>query len=172
MLPVRNLTTADEVFANAKRVRATFFPSRQIAPAQVQAAPKAVAEDLVVAVETQSAQEKFRSNSAGISGEVVRDVIDLCGLLPGAMHEVITPRDKARQIVRAAAMRHGVTVEDILGTCKVPRLIEARFEAIAEVYVALPQWSLKRLGQFFGGRDHTTILNAVKRMGVRRGGAV
>jgi chromosomal replication initiation ATPase DnaA len=42
---------------------------------------------------------------------------------------------------------------------------------MAAAYQQRPDLSLPQLGKMFGGRDHTTILYAVRKAGAYRGGA-
>jgi chromosomal replication initiation ATPase DnaA len=41
---------------------------------------------------------------------------------------------------------------------------------MAEIYVQCPGMSLPEIGRMFGGRDHTTVIHAIKKLGVWRGG--
>lgn len=79
----------------------------------------------------------------------------------------IRPRAPAREIIARVAFWHGVTTEDILSRRKPRKLATARFDAIAAVKIAYPNISSPRLGQLFGGRDHTTILHALRMRGLR-----
>ena len=72
-------------------------------------------------------------------------------------------------IIRDVAERHGVHPCDITGVSRATRVVAARFAAIAESYVERPDLSMPALGRLFGGRDHTTILHAVRKAGVYRG---
>jgi len=71
-------------------------------------------------------------------------------------------------IIRQAAERHGISARRLLGRGMNRQLVEARVDAMATAYVARPDLSLPALGRLFG-RDHTTILHAVRKAGVYRG---
>ena len=71
-----------------------------------------------------------------------------------------------RLVLRDIAKEHGVTVSDLLSRSYGKKVIAARLSAYAAVQEARPSWSTTRLGMFFG-RDHTTILHALQRMGAR-----
>jgi chromosomal replication initiation ATPase DnaA len=73
------------------------------------------------------------------------------------------------QIVAAIAKRHGVTFNDIMGPCRKRNIVAARYEAIVTVAQLRHLWSLPKLGRFFGGRDHTTILHCIRKMAVETG---
>lgn len=65
----------------------------------------------------------------------------------------------------------GVSVQDICGIKRSVAIVEPRHKAMAKVYDERPDLSLGEIGKHFGGRDHTTVQSAVKKMGVWRGGA-
>lgn len=65
----------------------------------------------------------------------------------------------------------GLTVSDICGTRRSVSIVEPRHKAMARVYEERRDLSLGDIGKHFGGRDHSTALAAVKKMGVWRGGA-
>lgn len=65
----------------------------------------------------------------------------------------------------------GLTVNDICGTRRSASIVEPRHKAMAKVYEERTDLSLGDIGKHFGGRDHSTALSAVKKMGVWRGGA-
>jgi chromosomal replication initiation ATPase DnaA len=71
----------------------------------------------------------------------------------------------ARQIIAAVAAEHGVTVAEIVGHRRSLWIVKARWEAIRRV-ADETGWSLHRIGRAFGDRDHTTILHALRKMGV------
>ena len=79
----------------------------------------------------------------------------------------ITPKQFTLAIVGDVASRHGVTVEEILGPRRHRHIINARFEAIAKVVEARPQWSYPTIGKLFN-RDHSTIMSALDKIGARR----
>ena len=57
---------------------------------------------------------------------------------------------------------HGVTFEDIAGPRRTVSIIKPRFLVCRMLRDELG-WSLPRIGRLLGGRDHTTILWAVRR---------
>jgi chromosomal replication initiator protein len=67
-----------------------------------------------------------------------------------------------RDIIATVADEFGVTPADILGKSHKPEFTRPRFAAI---YLArhTGKRSLPEIGRAFGGRDHTTILNALRR---------
>jgi hypothetical protein len=76
---------------------------------------------------------------------------------------------ETKQLVSAIAKRHGVTFQDIMGPCRRAKIVAARFEAIVTVAQLRHTWSLPQIGRFFGDRDHTTILHAIRTQAVKTG---
>lgn len=58
--------------------------------------------------------------------------------------------------------------QDIKGSSRKSEIVEARHRAIAAVYAAKPNLSPAQIGNLFGGRDHSTVLHAVQKFGVKR----
>ena len=92
----------------------------------------------------------------GVSASVIRN--DFCALRLGG---TVKFNPGADRIIAEVAAHHEVAVGDILGRCREPRIVKARFEAISRVQ-AETGMSLPSLCKKFG-RDHTSILNALHR---------
>lgn len=73
---------------------------------------------------------------------------------------------RARAIIEQVAKETGIPYAMIVGCSRNAVIVEARFEAIARV-ATNTGWSLPRIGRVFN-RDHTSILNALKKKGVLR----
>lgn len=73
-----------------------------------------------------------------------------------------------RNLVARTAFEHGSSWVDVLGTYRGPAVIRARHAVWVAVAIARPRWSVSRIAKFFS-RDHTTILNAFKRLGYVHG---
>lgn len=83
--------------------------------------------------------------------------------------EPIPIRTSARKVIAQVADQFALSPSDIIGQGRSRDLIMARFAAVYAVAIARPDLSLPAIGRAFGGRDHTTILHAlrsVKRDGV------
>jgi chromosomal replication initiation ATPase DnaA len=109
--------------------------------------------------------DKLRRDSA-ITVEIER--LRLQALIDDAnLRHRTTP---AITIVEMVAAWHDFPVHEILSTNKPAPLVEARFDAIAAVWlncsIAGRKMSLKEIGRVFGGRDHTTILHALRMRGL------
>ena len=79
-----------------------------------------------------------------------------------------TPKQFTMAIVESVVARHpGVTVDDVFGNSRRRPIINARFEAIAEVAQSRQHWSFPTLGKLFN-RDHSTIMSALQKVGVKK----
>lgn len=76
------------------------------------------------------------------------------------------PKSRARMIRKQVAEEHGLRLAEIDGPRRSKLIVAARHEAMARVYVECPELSTPEIGRMFGNRDHSTVLNAVRRMGV------
>jgi chromosomal replication initiator protein len=73
------------------------------------------------------------------------------------------PEITAAQIMGATAQYFGVTVDDLCGASRSRVLVTARQIAM---YLCreLTDLSLPKIGQTFGGRDHTTVMHADRKI--------
>jgi hypothetical protein len=72
-----------------------------------------------------------------------------------------------RVIAEEVACRHGLSVRDLIGTQRAAKVSVARHEA---AYCIWSQGhSYAQVGRWLGGRDHTTIIHAVRRHAERNG---
>ena len=87
----------------------------------------------------------------------------------GVLADLLTehqPRPITPQVVLdATAKLFGIAVEDIVGKARTRDLVDARHIAM---YVCRqqtnPPLSFPQIAKAFGGRDHTTVMNAVSRI--------
>lgn len=77
-------------------------------------------------------------------------------------------RVPVHDLISSVAAKHGVPYDMITGASRASAVVAIRHEAMALVYQKRPDLSLPQIGKFFGGRDHTTILHAVHKLGVHR----
>lgn len=91
-----------------------------------------------------------------------RGLVDIASIVA----DLQPPRRLVADIIRDVAARTGVPVRRITGRGASRHIVAARHEAIVETYLTRPDLSLPMIGRMFGNRDHTTILYALKRMGV------
>ncbi len=62
----------------------------------------------------------------------------------------------------------GVSYEEVTGSRKMQRIVDARHACIAAVFIERPDMSYSMIAQEFGHRDHTTVLRAIRKMGLAR----
>lgn len=79
-----------------------------------------------------------------------------------------TIHDTVQRIIRSIAREAGtyVTVEEVMGKCRCKHIVNVRHRAMAEVYLQFPWMSYPQMGRLFGGRDHSTIMSALRKQGV------
>ena len=63
----------------------------------------------------------------------------------------------------------GISVEDLKGCHRSRYVVKARHRAMYEVYMQRRDMSYPAIGRWFGGRDHTTALWAVKKVAAMKG---
>lgn len=68
----------------------------------------------------------------------------------------------ALALVKFAALKHGLRVEDIMGRSRLVNIVRARHEAIWLVKSHRPWMSLPEIGRIFN-IDHTTVLHAIRK---------
>ena len=95
-------------------------------------------------------------NRAPVDLDITRHVLD--GLLPDRTGPEIT----AEAIMEQTAQYFGVTVDDLTGG---PAQVLVTARQIA-MYLCreLTDLSLPKIGQSFGGRDHTTVMHAERKI--------
>ena len=74
----------------------------------------------------------------------------------------MTPRERRMAVIDAVAAAHGVTRDDILGKCRVPKIVRARDEVIYRLRTER-RYSLQRIAELMGRDDHTTVWAALNR---------
>src|SRR3990167_7371003 len=77
-------------------------------------------------------------------------------------HDRGTPQD-ARKILEQVALKHNVSIWSMKYGGREKWLCAARFEACYRLRRELYLNSYPRIGRVMGGRDHTTILHAIRR---------
>lgn len=72
---------------------------------------------------------------------------------------MMTPHERRMAHVRDVCEQHGVSVKEVLGKSKLPKIVEVRqilFWDFREDGMSFPE-----IGRFFG-RDHTTVISGMK----------
>lgn len=92
------------------------------------------------------------------------------GLSPGPVATAAAstqPKDLIGRILATVAADSGVPVEVILSPLRSREAVRARQTGLYLAYVMSGK-SLPEIGRRFGGRDHTTVLHAVRKIGALR----
>jgi len=78
-----------------------------------------------------------------------------------------TVRAEVHQIIReiSAATGSDVTVADVMGRSRFQYIVDVRHLAMVEVSKRFPWMSYPQMGRLFGGRDHSTVMHALKKFG-------
>lgn len=80
------------------------------------------------------------------------------------LDKLLTPQPPMPSMVRIAgevAAKHGVTVDELKSERRIHQFVRARQEAMWRCYHEARK-SYPQIAQFFGGRDHTTAIHAVR----------
>lgn len=85
-----------------------------------------------------------------------RDVMDLYSLSPFTIRWT-------DQIIQSVEMHFNVTVSEMRGKRRHRQIAYARFAAMHLIH-KYRQYSLPKIGKMFGGRDHTTVIHALRRV--------
>jgi hypothetical protein len=78
-------------------------------------------------------------------------------------------RKTVADVIRETAAKHRISVADLIGQSRERRYVRPRQEAMYRVFTECPHISYPESGRRMGGRDHTTVLNGVKRHCARIG---
>lgn len=71
--------------------------------------------------------------------------------------------EKAAAVRDAIEAEAGLSPGAVTGACRAEFILPARFAAILCIHDEMPEISLPQLGAIMGGRDHSTIMHALKR---------
>lgn len=77
-------------------------------------------------------------------------------------HDPSSPKNRVNQIMRFVASFHSRTVDEIKSPSRIQPLVRARHDAMFVAKI-ITNRSLPEIGRRFGNRDHTTVLNAIKK---------
>ena len=80
----------------------------------------------------------------------------------GPLNDRSPARASIASIIRKTASEHGLSASQITGRNRTARVAKARHEAVLRVHET-GRYTFSQIGREFGGRDHTTMLNSIKR---------
>lgn len=103
------------------------------------------------------AKEKPRDHEAALSiaVSIIRGV---------TVADEMPPKPYMQSLIEAVAENHSVSVGALKGSSRVQHLVDARFEVIR--HARTKGFSMPAIGRALN-RDHTTILSACRRMGIK-----
>jgi hypothetical protein len=165
-----NIPTPQEQRARAEALRAKFFPKTPpIVHRQAHPQPREV--EIIRTTYDQCRKVKAVVCAGRVYGPLkLDDRFSRCAEIEfDEATRAVRNGPSAKRIVVEIAKNHGLPVATILGPTTMANIVAARHEAMAEVYVRCPGMSLPDIGRLFN-RDHTTILHAIRKLGVWRGG--
>lgn len=90
---------------------------------------------------------------------------------PAPVIEELEPSDErlpARTIIERVSSASGIPYREIVSASRMRPIAAARMLAMYEVRIRRPDLSLPQIGKLFGGRDHTTVLHAVRKVEAMR----
>lgn len=73
-----------------------------------------------------------------------------------------------RALVKLAALKHSISVADVVGIARSVPIVAARQEAMWLIRTHCPHLSLPEIGLIFG-RDHSTVYHSVNKVSAKRG---
>lgn len=76
--------------------------------------------------------------------------------------------ERLAAIASRVAARYGVRVQDLQGRRRTREIAWARHVAMYLGRRRIPRASLEQIGAFFGGRDHSTVIHAIRRVEATR----
>lgn len=93
--------------------------------------------------------------------------------LPPVPADKRIPKTNVQQLIADIAQKHGLSYAALMSKSRSRPIVTARDEAIAAVYALRDQddywsFSLPVIGRLFNGRDHTTIMAALRRQAKRK----
>lgn len=167
MIPVREFASADEMKAHYKALqdRLRVAPKLRLVettPRQVDSdwTGREVIEAFGPPAPPKPPRVRYERSPPSIR-PIVRDVLMIATA-------DFTATGGAAAILRSVASRHGLTVNQLKSKRRTAALVAARHEAAAQLAASLPGWTLPRIAKFIGYADHTCVIHALRKMGVRR----
>ena len=110
-------------------------------------------------------------NDGAVIAASVQAMVDRDYGRPQGVPDIPGPTSTAttvRRILATVARMHGMTVEDLKGPRRTARVVRARQDAMAAVWLNCSKLSLPAIGRIMR-RDHTTVLHALRQRGIDKG---
>ncbi|MGE6786415.1 helix-turn-helix domain-containing protein [Ensifer adhaerens] len=113
-----------------------------------------------------AAVESLKLDMSAQQATILEQAARLSDLDVGSVKEpVVSPLVPTREIIIDVLKDFpGITLSDVLGTGRGRALVAARHACMHAVHIRRPDLSYPTLGRIFGGRDHTSVLHAVRKI--------
>jgi len=151
----RQYSSAPEIIAGRKSIRERLWPSKK--PVRARSKPKVVKatpEPKIVPGEPLWRREEVKFDAHVTAWRSWKRI-----------------QRSPRHWLKNRCNELGWLYEDIIGGSRKRETVERRFALIWEAKQQFPDLSLPQLGRVFGGRDHTSIIHALRVMQARIGSA-
>lgn len=162
MIAVREFTNTADMLAHAVAVRARCFGPkvRQVQKIHTPVAliPQRPAPTVIVQPEWKCRETRFDAHVI-----VTMPILEM--IKSGLIEITSSHRFTIHQIVETVLLAYpGVTVAQVRGGGRARKVCYPRQLSMYEVRRQRPDLSLPAIGRWFGGRDHTTVLHAVRKI--------
>ncbi|WP_085424105.1 helix-turn-helix domain-containing protein [Xaviernesmea oryzae] len=169
MIAVREFSTGTECIASAAAVRAKFF-NPKIRPV-IKTKP---VEKVLTFIPVKKAEKPGWMLAPTMFDEHVvayRTAMKIREMVEaGEIEMVSTDRKTVQQIVVEVLQGFpNISLADVKSSRRSYPVVIARQTAMYEVRQQRPDLSFPMIGRWFGGRDHTTVLHAVRKIEAMRG---
>lgn len=115
---------------------------------------RALREERGIPAPTPKPQEVIRPRKSRAKTLPKRDIIYLD-------QPVSAPAEAYKRILREVAMKHGITVNTLIGQDRFYHIVQARHEAVYRLRTET-KMSYPAIGRRMGNRDHTTCLSSYR----------
>lgn len=156
--------TSHHEASDARHYRAPLNPAfvQRVMARRKQEARKA---ELAAEAEKRAQAEMADARAAIATTEIEQEIKIAAPPVPvTAEFEPSGDRVPARTIIERVSVAYGVPYREIVSSSRMRPIAAARQVAMYEVRTRRPDLSLPQIGKLFGGRDHTTVLHAVRKV--------
>ena len=101
-------------------------------------------------------------NSKGLTGVTFQDAVDAISSYVGTNE--ITNQVNEQKIINVVADYYNLTPSQLTGKSREGQLVLARHIAMYLIRNMIIDLPLAKIGQMFGGRDHTTVMNGIQKV--------
>lgn len=159
MIQVRHMTSADEIFASAKRLKDVFFNPRPIVRTQVPSTAERADTEIIGAEtpESSAGSDSLLSQAAAPGGNAFLFAL-LLGMALGRTQEDEPEDFKADQIRLEVQKEFGINRTEMNSERRSVKIVIAR-QALMHLLRKHTTLSMPAIGRYLGDKDHTTVLH-------------